>query len=119
MKPTLDHSILLDLASETGRCFAVLPPDFAQKMAHRLRRKFKVTVAKDEITALVNGYVEIYHFGASVLKDCMLPRTDIYAHLQDIDQPKFMGQLTAQFPAEDIRILDELAGWVIYYEYLR
>lgn len=115
----LDHPILLDLASETGRCFAVLPPDFAQKMARRLRRKFKVTVAKDEITALVNGYVEIYHFGASVLKDCIVPHIDIYASLSHIDQTKFTGKLTAQFPAEDARILDELAGWVIYYEYLR
>jgi hypothetical protein len=97
----------------------VLPPDFAQKMARRLRRKFKLTVPKDEITAFANGYVAIYEFAALALKESLLPNNDIYAGLSHIDDVKFMGKLTAQFPAEDVAILNEIAHWVIQYEYLR
>lgn len=115
----LDHFILLDLASETGRRCAVLPPDFAQKMARRLRRKFKLTVPKDEITAIANSYVTMYKFATLALKESLLPHNDIYASLSHIDDAKFMGKLTAQFPAESADILNEIAHWVIQYEYLR
>lgn len=119
LKPMLDHLILLDLASETGRCCAVLPPDFADKMARRLRRKFKVTVPKDEIIALANRYAAIYNFAALALKESLLPHADVYASLSHIDDAKFMSKLAAQFPDEDTAILNEIAHWVIQYEYLR
>ncbi len=115
----LDLAIPLDLASETGRRCAALPPDFAEKMRRRLQRKFKVRVTKDEITALTNGYVEIYRFGAAALKECLLPHTDEFASLNHIDHVKFMGKLTSQLPHESAEILNEIAHWVIQYEYLR
>ena len=118
-KPMPDLPIRLDLASETGRRFAVLPPDFAQKMARRLQRKFKVKIAVDVIIKLVNSNASIYHFTASVLKECILPHIDEYASASHVDDNKLMGKVRAQFPIEDVRILNEIVGWVIYYEYLR
>lgn len=115
----LTPAILLDLASQTGQCCAVLPPDFAAKMQRRLQRKFKVKVATEEIASIVAQYVAIYRFAASTLQECLLPNNDIYASLSHIDDAKFMSKLTTQFPNEDIQILDEIANWVIQYEYLR
>ena len=115
----LSQPIFLDLATETGRRFGVLPPDFAPKMVRRLRRKFKVKVSVEEITMLADGYVAIYRFAASVLHECLLPNNDEYASLSHVDGPKFMGKIAAQFPAEDASILNEIAHWVIQYEYLR
>ena len=43
----------------------------------------------------------------------------IYASLSHIDDAKWMSKLTVQFPDEDIKVLDEIAHWVIQYEYLR
>jgi len=118
-RSTVAHSIILDLAAETGRRCANLPLDFAQKMARRIQRKFKVKVAQDEITILANQYVEMYRFAALALKESLLPHTDIYTSLSHIDDAKFMGKLAAQFPAEDAAVLNEIAHWVIQYEYLR
>ena len=115
----LDSHILLDLANQTGQRCAVLPPDFVAKMQRRLRRKFKVKVAAEEIANIAAQHVVIYRFAASVLQECLLPNDDIYASLSHIDDPKFMSKLTAQFPNEDPKVLDELANWVIQYEYLR
>ncbi len=114
----LDKQILLDLASETGRRFGVLPPDFAQKMAKRIRRKFKVKVGVDVIAELAAGYASIYRFADSVLKECLFPIQGEYASLADVDDQKYMAKITAQFPTEDTKILNEIAGWPIYY-YLR
>jgi hypothetical protein len=111
--------ILLDLASETGRRFAVLPPDFVQKMAKRIRRKFKVKMELDEIANLASGYAAIYVFAASALKECLLPVRGEYASLADIEDAKYMGKIAGQFPHEDAPILKEMAHWAVYYEYLR
>ena len=116
---TVAHPIIIDLASEIGRRCASLPPDFAQKMVRRIKRKFKVKLTQDEITILANQYAEMYRFAALALKESLLPHTDIYASLSHIDHVKFMGKLTSQFPAEDAAILNEIAHWVIQYEYLR
>ena len=115
----MNLAIILDLASQTGQRCAVLPPDFAAKMQRRLRRKFKVKVATEEIANVAAQHVAIYRFAASALRECLLPNDDIYASLSHIDDPNFMGKLSVQFPDEDPKILDEIANWVIQYEYLR
>lgn len=111
--------LTLDLASQAGQCCAVLPPDFVAKMQRRLRRKFKVKVELDTIMSIVEKHASIYNFGAAVLHECLLPNNDVYASLSHIDDVKFMVKLAAQFPAEPPEILNEIAHWVIQYEYLR
>lgn len=116
---TLDLKILLDLAAEIGRCCAVISPDFAPKMARRLQRKFKVKLSPDIITGLSTNFVSIYRFAAVALKECIIPHNDEFASLSHIDNQKYMSKLAAQFPDEDNVILNEIAHWVIQYEYLR
>lgn len=111
--------MLFDLASEISRRCAILPPDFVTKMIHRLQRKFKVKLSPDIITKQSAIYVSIYRFAASALKECLLPNNDEYASLSHVDDQKFMSTIQAQFPAEDSEILQEIAHWVIQYEYLR
>ncbi len=115
----LDHPSLLDLASQTGQRCAILPLDFAQKMQRRLRRKFKVKLELDTIVRIAENHVTIYRFAASVLRECLIPNNDRYASLNHLDEEKFMTKLAVQFPAEPPEILDEMAHWVIQYEYLR
>ena len=115
----LTPAILLDLASQTGQRCAVLPPDFAQKMQRRLRRKFKVKVELDTIASIVEKHASIYNFGAAVLRARLLPSDDVYASLSHIDDAKFMAKIAEQFPNEETAILNEIAHWVIQYEYLR
>ena len=115
----LTPAILLDLATQIGQCCAVLPPDFVAKMQRRLQRKFKVKVTTEEIANATAQHIAIYRFAASTLQECLLPNNDVYASLSHIDDPKFMAKLAAQFPAEPPEILNEIAHWVIQYEYLR
>jgi len=116
---TLTIQLLLDLATQTGRRCAILPPDFAAKMQRRLRRKFKVKLELDTIVSIVEKHVTIYRFAAAALRECLIPNNDIYASLSHVDDPKWMDKLAAQFPDEDPKILDEIANWVVQYEYLR
>lgn len=111
--------VVLDLARETCQKFGILPPDFAQKMRRRLQRKFKVKVSTQEIDVLANHFADIYRFAALTLKECILPHTDEYASLSHVDDQKFMSTIQAQFPDEAPEILQEIAHWVIQYEYLR
>lgn len=115
----LDKEILLVLASETGRNCAVLPPEFAPIVVRKLKRKFKIKVTAEEITSILDGYVSIYLFAASALKECLRPVRGEYASLADIDGENFIIKLANQFPTQDDQILSEIAAWVIYYEYLR
>ncbi|MGC1375107.1 MAG: hypothetical protein WA821_02730 [Anaerolineales bacterium] len=118
MKPMLDQPITLDLADQTGRRFAVLPPDFPQRMARRIQRKFKVKVGVDVIAELVDGYAAIYCFADSVLYECLVPVRGEYSSPDDVDDEKYRAKISAQFPDEDPEILSEIAGWTIFY-YLR
>ncbi len=113
-----DKPILLDLANETARRFAVLPPDFAQKMVKRIRRKFKVKLDVNVIAELTAHYASVYRFAESALQECLLPVRGEYASLTDVDDQKYMAKISAQFPAEDADILNAIAGWPIF-NYLR
>lgn len=115
----LAPEILRDLADQTGQACGRLPPDFAQKMVRRLRRKFKIRLEAEVVAQSAVRYQAIYQFASAALKDCLRPSQGPYANLADIDDPKYMARLKQQFPDEDEKILDLLAGWVIQYEYLR
>jgi len=115
----LDKQIIFDLANETGRHWDALPPDFPQKMAKRIRRKFKLKLDVETIARLADHNQSIYAFAAVALKDCLLPAKGPYASPADVDNQKYMELIQKQFPNDDKDILDLLAGWAVYYEYLR
>jgi hypothetical protein len=115
----MEKEVLLDLATETVRRYGSLPPDFAEKMAKRIRRKFAVKIEPGEINNLAHHYKEIYTFGAAILKDYLSPPKGKYATPGDVDFDKFLNALIKKFPDDDLDILSKISGYVIYYEYLR
>jgi hypothetical protein len=111
--------ILLDIATESARRYGSLPPDFAEKMAKRIRRKFAVKIEPAKLNELALHYKEVYAFGKSILKDHLTPPKGIYADVGDVDLEKFLDNLLKNFPEDDSDILREIRNWIIYFEYLR
>jgi hypothetical protein len=115
----MEKDVLLDLATETVRRYGSLPPDFAEKMARRIRRKFAVKMEPAKIDNLAFHYKEIYMFGAATLKDYLQPPKGKFASTGDVDLEKFLASLAKRFTGDDFDILGKIGGFVIYYEYLR
>ena len=115
----MKKDILLDIATESARRYGNLPPDFAEKMAKRIRRKFAVKIEPAKINELALHYKEVYDFGKLTLKDCLLPSDGTYAILSKINLEKFSEDLAKKFPDDASDILDEFENIVIHYEYLR
>ena len=115
----MDKNILLDLANETVRRYGDLDPDFPEKMARRIKRKFSVKVETQIILEYIFHYKEIYGFAASILKEYLMHPKGKYADPRDVDVEKFLHRLSERYPDEDNEILEKISGWVVYYEYLR
>jgi hypothetical protein len=115
----MEKIILLDLANESVRRYGDLPPDFADKMAKRIRRKFSVKVESQNIFQFALHYKEIYEFGKSILRECIRPSNGRYADSSDVYGERFLNRLREKFPEDDTDILNKISGWIVYYEYLR
>ena len=115
----MEKSVLLDLANESTRRYGDLPPDFVDKMARRIRRKFSVKVEHQKILQFALHCKEIYEFGKSVFRECLKSPKGKYADPSDVDEAKFLGRLVEKFPDDDIEVLTKVSDWVVYYEYLR
>ena len=115
----MQKTILLDLANETVRRYGELPPDFADKMAKRIGRKFSMKVEVQEVSELGFHYKEIYSYAKSIFREYLKPPKDIYADPRDVDGEHFLDRLVQKFPEDDGDILSKISSWVIYYEYLR
>lgn len=115
----MDKNVFIDLATETLRRYGALPSDFAEKMARRLRRKFRVKIEPEKISELAVHYKEIYSFGASILSDYLNPSKGKYSSTEDVDMERFLASLVRKHPDEISEIIQIVAGYVIYYEYLR
>ncbi len=115
----MEKSVLLDLANETVRRYGALAPDFADKMAKRMKRKFAVKIESQKLSEFVLHYQEIYEFAKSILRNNLKPPKGIYADASDVDVENFLYRLIEKFPDDDVDILHKISGWVVYYEYLR
>ena len=108
----MQKTILLDLANEAVRRYGELPPDFAAKMAKRIRRKFSMKLEVQEVSELAFHYKEIYSYAKSIFREYLKPP-------RDVDGEHFLDRLVQKFPEDDGDILSKISSWVIYYEYLR
>lgn len=115
----MDKRILLDLANEVARKYGDLPPDFTDKMAKRYKRKFSVKVESQIILQFALHCKEIYEFGKSILREYIHASKGKYADSRDVDGKRFLDRLIEKFPEDDTDILNEISGWIVYYEYLR
>lgn len=115
----MDNRVFIDLATETLRKYGELPPDFPEKMAKRIRRKFRVKLEPEKIRELVLHYKEIYAFGKSTLKEYLSPPKGKHISAADVDTERFLASLRTKYPDEFREIIQIAVGYVIYYEYLR
>ena len=115
----MDNNVFIDLATESLRKYGELPPDFAEKMAKRIRRKFRVKLKTEKINELAMHYKEIYTFGKSILQEHLSPSQGKYTSAADVDTERFLANLKKKYPDEIREIIQIAAGYVIYYEYLR
>ncbi len=96
-----------------------LQPDFPQKMAKRLKRKFHADLDVAVISALADHFKEIYKFGSSILYNFITPAKGGYASLENVKIDSLIAALFEQYPDEDKAILKIISDWLVYYEYLR
>jgi hypothetical protein len=111
--------IQLDLANETVRRYGPIESDFPERMARRIYRKFGAKVDVKTVSERVRYYKEIYASACSILSECLQPPEGEYADIKDVDLEKYLARIEEQFPTSDRDILETIAGWTIYYEYLR
>jgi len=93
--------------------------DFPQKMAKRIRRKFRANLDIDTISTLANHFKQIYGYCSSILNNFISPVKGEYASLAHVKIDGYMTAIIAQYPDEDKTILKTIGDWAIYYEYLR
>jgi hypothetical protein len=115
----VEKTILLDLANETVRRYGDLAPDFPDKMAKRIKRKFSLKIETQRIAELAHHYKTIYDFAKSILKEYLGPTTGQYSDPKDIDSKNFLAKLVKEYPNDDHEILEKISDYVVYYEYLR
>jgi len=115
----VDKNIALDLANETLREYGDLPPDFAEKMVKRIRRKFAVKIEQQDILEHALYYKEVYAFGKSIFKQFLGQQHGKYASSEDVDIEKLIAALVQKYPHDDLEILQNIVGALIYYEHLR
>jgi hypothetical protein len=88
-------------------------------MIRRIRRKFKTKVEQDQVAELAQYYKEVYRYGQLVLSEFLNPPSGKYRDSSDVDMDSFIDRLLEQYSDEDLEIIKNIAGWVVYYEYLR
>jgi hypothetical protein len=115
---SIDLQIRFDLANETVRHYGEIKPDFPQKMARRLKRKFHANLDPAVLLTLAKYFKEIYRFGSSVIKNFITTKGE-YASLGDVKLDEFVTTLSEKYPDEDKAIIKAICDWLIYYEYLR
>ncbi|HEX2998395.1 MAG TPA: hypothetical protein VHP14_26450 [Anaerolineales bacterium] len=118
MAASIDPQVRLDLANETLRNYGEIKPDFPQKMARRLKRKFRCSLDAAEILSQAQYFKEIYKSGSSIIWNFIAPNGE-YARLENIRLADFETALAEKYPDEDKAIIKTACDWLIYYEYLR
>ena len=118
MAASIDPRVRFDLANETVRYYGEIKLDFPQKMARRLKRKFRANVDTATILMLAKYFKEIYEFGASTIRNFITPNGE-YASLGNVKIDQFVTALAEKYPDEDHAIINAICDWLIYYEYLR
>lgn len=114
--------IQIELANWVSReIFYVLndevPKDYEIKIKNRLSRKYKIRVDSKELAKKIKHLREIYIFAKKNLRKFILPSE--VADPKYVKYDDFLKFLSNKFPREERKILDDVMGWVILWEYLR
>ena len=119
MSAPVDPRVVEYVAREALSRYGPIEPGRAAKVRRNLRRNLALSVATEEIEALLRHYKELYRSGASLLRNHLRPPAGKLCDPGDVDFEGLVSALSAENPGDDRALLSLVANWVIYYEYLR
>lgn len=117
--PRVDGRIRWYIAREAARRYGPLEPRLPDKLQRNIRRNFSVTVPRGKVLAWAEHYKQIYLFGQRALPRFLRPPTGRYADVADVRLQGFLSALGRRYREEPRAVLDTIAWYVVFYEYLK
>jgi hypothetical protein len=115
----VDARVVGYLAREAVRRYGAIEPRLPEKLQRNVRRNFAVTIPREDVLSIVEHYKRVYGFGASILPRYLTPARGRYADPSDVRVPAFTLALRKRYPRERRAVLDLVAWYVVFYEYLK
>lgn len=115
----LDADVLADIAAEAARRYGPIADDTPRKVRRNLRRRSNAVPSLDEVRELLEHYKAIYGFAASILTRYLDPPTGKYCDWKDVRREAYLRAIARKFPRERRELLEIVADYAIFYEYLK
>jgi len=115
----LQPEVVFYIARESVRRYGPIEPRLPEKLQRDVRRNHRVTVPLDQILRLAEHYKAAYDFASSVLPQFLNPRKGRYVDPSDVDLRGLTAALRARYPRERRMVLEMIAWYAVFYEYLK
>jgi hypothetical protein len=115
MKP----KVVAYIAQEAVRRYGAIEPRLPEKLQRNIRRRFEVTVPREEVLRLAEHYKAMYGHASSALPKFLTPPKGRYVDASDVRIPAFLAALAKRYPKETKLVIDIVAWYTVHYEYLR
>jgi hypothetical protein len=115
----LDPVIVEYVARESVRRYGTIDPRLPDLLRRNIRRRFKSSVARDELLRMILHYKDVYTFAASVLRSYQQAPPGKYLGKADLLMSDFLAALASRYTDEPPSILQIVADFALYYEYDR
>ena len=120
IRASLPADAQLYVAAEAARRYGAIEPDLARKLRRNLRRRLATTLPLADIDAFARHCKQIYAYGAEVLPTYLRPiPAGTYVDPADVDRPALLRDLRSRFPDEAATVIEGIAWYVVFYEYLK
>jgi hypothetical protein len=111
--------VAFTIAREAVRRYGPIEPRLPEKLQRNVRRNHRVTVPLDQVRRLAEHYKAAYAYAGSILPRFLHPRKGTYVDPSDVDQRGFAAALRSRYPREPRPVLEMLAWYTVFYEYLK
>jgi len=115
----LTANVVQYIAREAVRRYGPPEPRLPEKLQRNIRRNFRTTVAREDILRLAKRYKAMYAYASSILPNFLRPRAGRYVDVADVRVTDFLVALRKHYSRESKAVLDTVAWYTVYYEYLR
>jgi hypothetical protein len=107
------------IAREAARRYGDIEPRTVEYLQRNIRRNFGVRVPREDVLALLQRYKHVYAQAARLLPKFLMPPKGRYCDAADVRIPEFKAAIAAKFPEERAAVVDMIAWYAIFYEYLK
>lgn len=90
-----------------------------ERLKRRIRRKFQENIEKQNIEQIIHDIGLLYSYTSKRLPKFTMPSTTGYAEPQFVKINDLIKDVKGKFPKTSKKVLSDVAGWVVYWEYLR